>query len=323
VSQTTLQSVPISVPRRYDSIYNVHFDVVHGCQLRCVGCPNSTLKPKIKTIDPDFFGACLRNIDVQQIHTFRLFNFGEPLLHKQLAECVAQIPRQRWKASIVEISTNAQKVYWDNFEEMMKLQVVNRLVVSCDGDGTPEEYERLRTPSKWENFIEFLERARALRDRWSPATQLVTRTVISDKQWRERWRGVLQPRGWTPEFRGWMNLPEASISPLGRPEQAPEGSCFFMGEPEDFPGNTWNGEITLLYVDMDGTVVPCCLHPKAATLGNLREQTYNEIMNGAARNRFIQTMNADRAGMPICGQCDMGPPGREGPSFESVIGMQD
>jgi len=84
VSQTTLQSVPVNVPRRYDSIYNVHFDVVHGCQLRCVGCPNSTLKPKIKTIDPDFFGTCLRNIDVQQIHTFRLFNFGEPLLHKQL-----------------------------------------------------------------------------------------------------------------------------------------------------------------------------------------------------------------------------------------------
>ena len=33
---------------RATSIYNLHFDIVHGCQLRCVGCPNSILQPKIK-----------------------------------------------------------------------------------------------------------------------------------------------------------------------------------------------------------------------------------------------------------------------------------
>ena len=132
-----MDQIPIHTPRRYDSIFNVHFDIVHGCQLRCIGCPNSTLKPRIRRIAVEDFARCLRNIDVSHIHTFRLFNYGEPLLHKQLAECVEQIPQQSWKASIVEISTNGQKVYWDNFEEMLKLQVVNRLIISCDGDGTP------------------------------------------------------------------------------------------------------------------------------------------------------------------------------------------
>ena len=318
-----MDQIPIRAPRQYDSIFNVHFDIVHGCQLRCIGCPNSTLLPKIQRIAVEDFATCLRNIDVRHIHTFRLFNYGEPLLHKQLAECVEQIPRQSWKASIVEISTNGQKVYWDNFEDMLRLQVVNRLVVSCDGDGTPEEYERLRPPSKWPVFIEFLERARELRDRWSPATQLITRSVIADPDWRQRWYDVLHPRGWTPEFRGWMNLPEAVETPSGRKTEVPEGYCFFMGAPEEFGGNSWHGEVALLYVDMDGTVVPCCQHPRAGVLGNLREQTYNQIMNGAARRQFIGEMQRNRGGMSICGQCDMGPPGAEGPSFSSVLSMKD
>lgn len=318
-----LDKLNISAPRRYDSIFNVHFDIVHGCQLRCIGCPNSTLKPKIERIAVDDFATCLANIDVKFIHTFRLFNYGEPLLHRQLAECVEQIPRQSWKASFVEISTNGQKVYWDNFEEMLKLQVVNRLVVSCDGDGTPEEYERLRPPSKWELFIEFLERARELRDRWSPATELVTRSVIAEPEWRRRWMDVLTPRGWTPEFRGWMNLPEAVATPSGRETVVPDGYCFFMGQPEEFHGNSWHGEVALLYVDMDGTVVPCCQHPRAGVLGNLKEQTYNQIMNGRARQKFIHEMVTNRRNMSICGQCDVGPPGEEGPSFHSVLSMKD
>ena len=74
-------------------IYTVHFDIVHGCQLRCVGCPNSTLEPKIYRIPVADFSRCLANIDVERIHTLRLYNYGEPLLHKKIASIVAEIPR--------------------------------------------------------------------------------------------------------------------------------------------------------------------------------------------------------------------------------------
>src|ERR1035437_5602364 len=101
------------------SIYSVQFDIVHGCQLKCVGCPNSTLISDVERISVANFDIALRNIDVERIHTLRLFNFGEPLLHQQLAENVECIPRQDWKVSVVELSTNAQKVNWDDFEEMV------------------------------------------------------------------------------------------------------------------------------------------------------------------------------------------------------------
>ena len=151
-------------------IYNLHMDIVHGCQLRCVGCPNSTLLPKVKRISVADFSRILGNIDVEAVHTLRLFNFGEPLLHKDLPGILAEIPKQRWSTEVVEISTNAQHVDWDSLARALELKVLTRLVVSCDGDGTPGEYERLRPPSKWSKLIEFLERTRELRDRHSPIT---------------------------------------------------------------------------------------------------------------------------------------------------------
>ena len=303
-----------------NSIFSVHFDIVHGCQLRCIGCPNSTLEPFVKRIAVEDFDRGLRNIDVERIHTLRLFNYGEPLLHKRLPEILKCIPRQSWKASIVEISTNAQTVYWESFEEAIKLEIVNRLVVSCDGDGTPEDYERLRPPSRWSRLIEFLDRVREMRDKWAPAMQLATRTVCNPDppENRERWRQILQSRGWTPEFRRWMNLPDSAANLTGRFMTVPEGACGYLAPSEAFVGHPWHGQINLLYVDYDGTVVPCCQHPRAGTLGNLFESTYNEILQSSTRENFIRFMDKNRRSMPVCSSCDAGPIGNEGPSFRAA-----
>jgi MoaA/NifB/PqqE/SkfB family radical SAM enzyme len=300
-------------------IYIAGFDIVHGCQLRCVGCPNSTLEPKIQRITVDSFARCLANIDVERIHTLRLFNYGEPLLHRELSAIVAQIPRQRWKVSVVEISTNAQWVDWDEFEAAMRLEVVNKLVVSCDGDGTPEDYERLRPPSTWAKLTEFLDRARQIRDRWAPAMQLWTRTVVRTRADVRRWDAVLRPRGWTPEFRRWMALPQAQADLTGRVMVVPAGPCIYLAEPAEFTKHPWFGETNLLYVDADGTVVPCCVHPRAGEFGNLNVQKYSEIVGGAPRRAMKEAMTRNRAAMPICGGCDVGPVNREGPSYWSSI----
>lgn len=303
-------------------IYCAHLDIVHGCQLRCLGCPNSTLLPKIKRMAVADFRTCLANIDVERIHLLRLFNFGEPLLHKQLSQIVAAIPEQRWKTEIVEISTNAQQVYWDDFEQALKQNVITRLAVSCDGDGSPADYERLRPPSQWEKFIEFLERTRELRDRWSPNLQLITRSVVEDAQAMARWREVLEPRGWTPEFRSWMALPESVQNMTHRRIEAPKGACVFLAEPDEYTAHPWKGEIRVLYMDADGTVVPCCIHPRAGEFGNLLRQKYSDILRGELRARFKQQMAENRAGMSICGQCEMGPLGNEGPTFNNAMAVE-
>ena len=153
--------------------------------------------------------ACLANIDVERIHTFRLFNYGEPLLHRQLAAIAAEIPKQRWKASVVEISTNAQWVDWDEFEEMVRLEVVNKLVVSCDGDGTPEATSGCARRRRGRSSSSSSTARRPCATSGRPAMYLGTRTIIETREDARRWEEFLRPRGWAPEFRRLDGAPEA------------------------------------------------------------------------------------------------------------------
>lgn len=273
-------------------IEKIGIDVVHGCQLRCLGCPNSTLKPKIIEMPPEDFGKILANIDVAAANLLRLFNFGEPLIHSRLPEIMEQIPRKRWQVGMVEISTNAQYHNFDVLADTFKTGVLSQLCVSADGDGTAEDYERLRPPGKWTRLIEFLETARDLRDRYSPKTKLLARTICTDPIAQKRWITVMGQRGWNSEFRDWMYLPGAAENMTGREIRMREGVCSFLA-----PGNR-------LYVENDGTVVPCCVHPRAGVLGNLLEQRYSEIVEGTKRAQMMAYMKKDREKMPICNACE-------------------
>ncbi len=277
---------------RVKSLLSCHFDVVDGCQLRCVGCPISTLQPRINRISVEDFGRCLGNIDVKAIRLLRLFNYGEALLHRELPALLLEIPKQSWRVQQVEVSTNGQSVDWPMLEAAIRTGVITRLVLSCDGDGTAEDYERLRPPSRWRNLLAFVEGAARLRDSLQPGMELMTRTVCTDAEAQARWRAVLEPHGWRPEFRPWLTLPEASRDIAQQPPGA--GLCVFQRRPD------------MLYVSASGEVVPCCYHPKAAVLGNLMHQTFNEIMAGERRAAFSEAMSSDRARMPICGSCPAG-----------------
>lgn len=316
-----MTSIKVNPVQRPNSIFMLHVDIVHGCQLQCVGCPNSTIMDKVKRIPVADFATILGNVDVEHVHTLRLFNFGEPLLHRQLDQIVAEIPKQKWQTSFVEISTNAQYVDWDNFEAMLKLQIVNKIAVSCDGDGSAAKYEALRPPGKMEKMLHFLKKTRQLCEKWSPATQLITRTIIETDEDKENWKKILRPLGWEPEFRKWMLLPGSAENPSQRSGTGVSGPCVFMAEASEFVGKTWHGDINVLYVDADGTSVPCCYHPRAGVFGNLLTQKYSEVMAGRQRADFKLRMATDRKNMSICGQCDMGPLGDEGPSFMATFAL--
>jgi radical SAM protein with 4Fe4S-binding SPASM domain len=273
------------------ALHRLHIDVVHGCQLRCIGCPNSTLNPKIAFMPPDDFDLIMGNIDVTYIKRLRLFNFGEPLLYPHLAEVLLKIPKQRFKVRTVEISTNAQHHDFPLLAEAFKSGVLDLLAISCDGDGTAEEYERLRPPGKFSRLLEFMEKAKELRDRYAPGLVLVTRTICDSAEGRKRWSDLLAPLGWKPEFREWFTLPQSIKQKTDQQQPVEANGCSFMRDG-------------YLYVDYDGTVVPCCMHPKAFELGNLKVSKYSEILGSETRTLMIHSLNTDKKHMAVCGMCE-------------------
>ena len=99
---------------------------------------------------------------------------------------------------------------------------------------------------------------------------------------------------------------------------APSGICTFVA-PSDRFNHRYFGELNQLYIDWDGTVVPCCVHPKAGELGSLRDTPYSLLVNSQQRQAFLSEMERDRASMSVCGQCEYGPPEDPGPSFEDNL----
>ena len=213
-------------------------------------------------------------------------------MHHDLPGILSKIPQQTWQVKSVELSTNAQTVDWKQLEEALKMKILTRLIVSCDGDGTPESYERLRPPSQWSKLITFLRRASALQRRYDPNLCLMTRTIATRKEDQYRWNAICFHFGFTPEFRRWLYLPESQTNMTGRKPTGGKGICSFQAKPKR------------LFVDWDGTVVPCCAHPRAGVLGSLKWQTYNEVMHGTLRNTFLTHMREHRTQMPICGTCE-------------------
>lgn len=307
----------MNMMQKTTSLHTFQIDIVHGCQLRCVGCPNSTLMEKVRRVEIEDFRRSIENVDVDYIRCLRLFNFGEPLLHENLTGILEVLKEQPWRADILEISTNAQYCNWDDFASALQVGMLDRLAVSCDGDGTPEQYESLRPPSKWGKLLEFLRRTKELRDRYAPGLELVTRTIVEDEEAMARWRGILEPLGWKPEFRDWKALPEASENLTGREVLAPSDVCTFIAPSSRF-GDLYHGEVNQLYVDASGTVVPCCAHPKAAELGSLQDQRVTELLASPLRQAFIHRLETDRSSVPICNKCEFGPPESPGESFRQI-----
>lgn len=270
-------------------IGKLHIDVVHGCGMRCVGCPNSVRQPKIEYMTENVFGKCLCNIDVKRIETMRFFNFGDPLLHPNLRSLVNMARYAPWKCHEFEVSTSGQYLN-DNLKHVIAVGIINRLVVSCDGDGTPEDYERWRPPAKWDKLMAFLKEAARLKKKFRSGIRLRTRTICKSESGRKRWLKLLLPLGFKPEFRGFIMMPERSGNPLDVPFKMPKGLCRYLRKDR-------------LYVDYDGTMVPCCVHPRAFTMGNLTQMKYSEMLVSPERNAAVARMRTDRKNMEICSKC--------------------
>lgn len=297
-------------PEPVTTLKILHFDIVDGCQLRCVGCPNSTIIRKPSFATPELFRACVRNLDVLEVKELRLFNFGEPLLHPQI-DLLGRILRDeaRFAIGAVELSTNGQSKSYERLAGLVESGMLQRLAISCDGDGTAASYEALRPPAKWSQLMAFLAFAQELRQRY-PSLEVITRTIIQTADDAQRWRAVLSPFSIAPVFRGWKHLPNASRNMTGREIEVGKGVCFHVAEPDR------------LYVNHLGEVVTCCIHPKAGVLGNLGKRKHSEILTGRERLAFIESMARNRASMPVCGECEFGPADDRGPSAGVALGFK-
>ncbi|MBI5155310.1 SPASM domain-containing protein [Candidatus Poribacteria bacterium] len=287
----------------YGPLY-IFLESASPCNLKCPMCPTG-----LGQVDrpPGFLGTALAEKLAGEIRHkpeyVGLWLAGEPLMNRELAECIRIFRRRDFT---VRLHTNATLLTEKKSRELIE-SGLNWISFSFDGFD-PETYAKLRRGGNYEKTLDNLMTFLRLKREMRSATPF---TVIQ----------MVQP------FEGWEKHPYGF-----HPETPANVRKLFEGLPVDhfetILAHGWAGQIEgeaitpnmtgvgqrtscrIPYTDItftwNGDAVSCCGDLNAANVfGNLRERSLEDIWNGPEYQKFRRDMHtAAVESRPLCGTCE-------------------
>ena len=265
----------------------VYLEISNLCNLRCSFCPGTRRSPGM--LDPDQFRLLAGKL---RGHTQYLYFhlMGEPLLHPELRTLLAIAEEMGFR---VMITTNATLLA-DRGGVLLTSPAVHKVNLSLQSYEANDSGDLRRYI---EDCVHFVKRAAergilcefrlwnrgGLDARNSEIEQLLEEAF--PKPWPQSRNGrKLAERVWLdPGER--FDWPDLSLEQLRE-----EGFCYGLRD-----------QIGVL---CDGTVVPCCLdHEGDIPLGNLFDQSLEEILSGPRARAIYEGFSRRRAVEPLCRRC--------------------
>jgi radical SAM protein with 4Fe4S-binding SPASM domain len=268
-----------------------------GCNARCVFCPSHQVAGKIPMgkMDWPLFKKIVDECALHEMSRVNPFSQNEPLIDKEIAERVAYIKEKCGDRVTSLIISNGSLLTEQLMHDFIDAGL-DRLKISLQGL-TKETYEEVMVGLKHDVTYANVERAvQILKDRRAKKPLLSVSTVTTGineheiRKWKRYWRRQGVKATASPcENRG-GNI--ASIKAL-----YPYGLVSKLGckRPSQDAIVAYNGDVLICCVDWWRTV----------RLGNLREQTLEEIWNCEEARKIRQAHAAgDAAALPkICRDC--------------------
>lgn len=155
--------------------YTPLVDVVGPCNLRCISCPKGIpgANNHQGMMSVDIFRRVIDKMtrEMPFLNSVHLYNYGEPLLHPNLAEII-NIASHEFGISTA-ISTNL-----NNGRNLEKVVQANPdvMYISCSGIG--KNYEITHTEGKWDIFLNNLNNLNKLIKKYKPETNFQIRYHI-------------------------------------------------------------------------------------------------------------------------------------------------
>jgi radical SAM protein with 4Fe4S-binding SPASM domain len=266
-------------------------DITRLCNLKCVMCPQSRgLRERPAKMSPDQFKRIVDGICGNR-PLIKLYLSGEPLLHDGLFE---MIQYAHSKSCQTAIHTNAT-LLTEEMSERILSSSLTFLSFSFDGC-TPEIYERLRPPAKFQqtraNICRFLDlRRRTGRGPYTSIEIIRMRDTESFLQaFTDEWTVYGAEEVSVVDYMTWLSVVEDRRTDAAAWDgYAPCAAPFQHG-----------------CILSDGTVVPCCLDVDGQMpLGNVTEQPFSDIWLGNAyRHLRLQMLTGELPRNSICHACE-------------------
>ncbi len=261
----------------------IRIECTNACNAACVICPHRRMTRPVAAMPDDLYERIVDECGRHHCHEIHLHNFGEPLLDEKLETRI----RTAKNAGIgkVRIFSNASLLTEERSRSLIEAGL-DEIAVSFDGE-SPEEYERIREPLKFNAIIDNLRALIALRDEMrSPLRVRITCCCTGDMEKTI----ALLPREGIDKFsfgriHNWATEEYAPVPKIRK-------AC----------SRVWNtftilasGEVGLCCLDYDGRII----------LGDLNSgQTIREIFHSPQYARIRQLHSrARQREIPLCASC--------------------
>ena len=267
-----------------------------GCNARCVFCPNSLLAPAIPShsMEWELFTKIADEITSHPVARISPYLMNEPLMDRELGKKIRYLAEERkHPETVIKINSNGALL-----DEVMGEALIesglDRINFSVHGIRR-ETYESQMVGMKLERVLKNIDRFLELRERKGSTKPRVRVTMVRTKAIEEELDEIMAywgERGVKVNVRPLENRAQKEIASKGL-------------NPERWrPFTFCNRLFEQAYVLSNGDVVLCCVDWERTTiLGNLREQTLEEIWNGRElmeiRRRYLE---GDLDGL-LCKRC--------------------
>ena len=303
--------------------YIMFVDPSSICQLRCPGCPTGVENESKRIGQPislrertmmtsDLYDSILDEIG-QYLFCLQLYNWGEPLLHRQLPAFVRKA--KEYQVCVV-IHTNLSLHLTDAYLEELLESGLDVIAASVDGF-SPEPYQTYRRGGNFELVKTNVERLAAMRNRLNLQTEIIWNFLVF--RWNEhevgaarrfcdetgivfkRGEAYVQDPEWLPSYR------QQEAEGLGRTTRD-------SARPH-VPRREWcNWHYTCSVVNSNGSISPCCapweqqhdfglLEPGKIRFGDIWNNELYQKSRGAFANRPVPGLGSVDS---LCLRCPFG-----------------
>lgn len=271
----------------------LQIELSNRCNLECVMCPRQNMTRSVGDMSLEVFAKIIDEAR-GKAELAILHLLGESMMNPALYEMIRYCRDAGIRTSL---STNATLLDEEHAQRLAD-SPLDILILSLDG-ATAETYERVRQRGDFaqtvENIQGFLDVRRGSRPYTIVQMIELADTSAEKEDFLRRWtgRGV---RALVKPFTAWQG-DSAQIASLGSPKAL-----------EPLRHRVCDRAWAWLTVYQDGTVAPCCRDYNGAhPLGNVSDDSVDEIWNGDAMRAFRTRHLQGRDQVDICRTCDYDP----------------
>lgn len=236
----------------------IKIETMIGCNASCLFCPLGAgiLKRKRGRMSSEFFFKIVdqaRNLGFE----VGLYIMNEPLMEPRIFEFLDYIKNVGGKPAI---STNAGLITKDTAERLSQYQY-NKFIISFHG-GNKKDYEKVMGL----NFEKAILNIKYLLSLRKIPNYLISMRIIEENKnsvndFRNLWKGYKLSIGKANNWAGIFNKGKGIKK------------CLFLNLPNIF----WDGRMSLCCCDVEGKAI----------IGDLKEQSLKEILNGQIYQKYV------------------------------------